>query len=248
MVVEMARYRQLDERRILETLRKLRDRISERFPESGLRHVGEELLAVGAEVTDCVDYLRKPNWLIRAAAAVAILAMATLLIMVAVTVRVPMRFQSPAEILQLMDAGVNDIVFVGIAVFFLLTIESRMKRRKALRTIHELRSLAHVVDMHQLTKDPEHILYHHVCTRRLRPPEVRVLGVMLDDARLGDEHDLFRDVGREVRDPLEVARHEDQLQRARDRLRILDHERDQLAKDLTVEIVDLVVTPHQPPG
>ncbi len=156
--MEMARYRQLDEQRILETLQKLRDRISERFPESGLRRVSDELLLVGAEVTECVDYLRKPNWPIRLAAAVAILAMATLLVMVAATVRVPWRFQGPAEILQLVDAGVNDIVFVGIAVFFLLTIETRLKRRRALGVLHQLRSLAHVVDMHQLTKDPERLL------------------------------------------------------------------------------------------
>lgn len=46
----------------------------------------------------------------------------------------------------------------SIAVYFLLTIETRLKRRRALRTLHQLRSLAHVVDMHQLTKDPEQLL------------------------------------------------------------------------------------------
>ena len=42
-------------------------------------------------------------------------------------------------------------------MFFLLTIETRVKRRRALALIHELRSLAHIVDMHQLTKDPERL-------------------------------------------------------------------------------------------
>ncbi len=46
----------------------------------------------------------------------------------------------------------------GIAVFFLLTLEGRIKRRASLRGLHELRSIAHVVDMHQLTKDPEQFL------------------------------------------------------------------------------------------
>jgi hypothetical protein len=40
----------------------------------------------------------------------------------------------------------------------LVTIETRLKRRRALRMIHQLRSLAHIVDMHQLTKDPERVL------------------------------------------------------------------------------------------
>ena len=51
----------------------------------------------------------------------------------------------------------NPVFWVAIAIFFLLTIESRLKRRRALGTIHGLRSLAHVVDMHQLTKDPERL-------------------------------------------------------------------------------------------
>jgi hypothetical protein len=43
-------------------------------------------------------------------------------------------------------------------VYFLLSIERRLKRRRALAVIHQLRSLAHVVDMHQLTKDPEQLI------------------------------------------------------------------------------------------
>ncbi|HVF38722.1 MAG TPA: hypothetical protein VM939_02405 [Gemmatimonadaceae bacterium] len=151
-------YRQLDEQRILQTLERLRDRIAERFPESGLRRVGDELLAVGAEVTECVDYLRKPNWPLRALAAAAIMGLAALLVAAAATVSMPTRVERPAELLQLIESGVNDIVFAGIAVFFLLTIETRMKRRRALGVLHQLRSIAHVVDMHQLTKDPERIL------------------------------------------------------------------------------------------
>ncbi len=34
----------------------------------------------------------------------------------------------------------------------------RIKRKRALKAIHELRALAHVIDMHQLTKDPEQLL------------------------------------------------------------------------------------------
>ena len=41
---------------------------------------------------------------------------------------------------------------------FLVTAETRIKRRRALKAIHELRALAHVIDMHQLTKDPERLV------------------------------------------------------------------------------------------
>jgi len=40
------------------------------------------------------------------------------------------------------------------AIFFLATLETRLKRREALARLHELRSIVHVIDMHQLTKDP----------------------------------------------------------------------------------------------
>ena len=40
----------------------------------------------------------------------------------------------------------------------MFTLEGRIKRRRALGAIHELRSIAHIVDMHQLTKDPERYL------------------------------------------------------------------------------------------
>ena len=36
-----------------------------------------------------------------------------------------------------------------------MTVESRIKRHRCLRELHELRSYAHVVDMMQLTKDPQ---------------------------------------------------------------------------------------------
>ncbi len=63
-----------------------------------------------------------------------------------------------AELIQTLEAGINDVVLVAAAVFFLTTLESRVKRRRALKAIHELRAMAHVIDMHQLTKDPERLL------------------------------------------------------------------------------------------
>ena len=56
------------------------------------------------------------------------------------------------------------MIFLGVAVVFLGTIERRVKRRRALAAIHELRSLVHIVDMHQLTKDPEIVLDEHTPT------------------------------------------------------------------------------------
>jgi hypothetical protein len=57
-----------------------------------------------------------------------------------------------------LEAGINALVLIGGAIFFLVTGEARIKRSRVLKATHELRALAHVVDMHQLAKDPDRIL------------------------------------------------------------------------------------------
>jgi len=56
------------------------------------------------------------------------------------------------NILQAFESEINDIVFTGIGIIFLVTLENRIKRGRAVRALHELRSIAHVIDMYQLTK------------------------------------------------------------------------------------------------
>lgn len=154
----MPTYSQLDASLITRTLEETRDRIGERFPESNLRRVAEQLLGVSRETVECVEYLSRPNWALRTAGAVAIVALLALAVLAAgLTLRAPVDMTF-SDVVQTIEAGVNDIVFFGIAVFFVMTIEIRVKRRRALAMLHQLRSLAHIVDMHQLTKDPERLM------------------------------------------------------------------------------------------
>jgi hypothetical protein len=57
----------------------------------------------------------------------------------------------------LIESTVNDLVFAGIALVFLWALPERLERRTLLALLHRLRSLAHVIDMHQLSKDPEQV-------------------------------------------------------------------------------------------
>ena len=151
-------YRHLDDDRIIETLQRLRDRITERFPGSSLSRVGEELLTVARESASHVAYLAKPSWWIRSIVGVAIVVMLAGLVAAASRIRLETGVAEWSVVVQGVEAAINDVVFIGIAIFFLLTIETRIKRRRALRALHQLRSIAHVVDMHQLTKDPEQLV------------------------------------------------------------------------------------------
>jgi hypothetical protein len=67
------------------------------------------------------------------------------------------------EWLPLIESTISDVVFAGFAVFFLVALPTRHERAVLL---HRLRSLVHVIDMHQLTKDPERV---NPATRRLTP-------------------------------------------------------------------------------
>jgi hypothetical protein len=151
-------YRQLDDDRIIETLQRLRDRISERFPGSSLSRVSEELLTVARESASHIAFLARPNWWVRGSVGVGIVVMLAGLAAAMTRMRVEPASMRWAELVQGVEAAINDVVFIGIAIFFLLTIETRLKRRRALAALHQLRSIAHVVDMHQLTKDPEQLL------------------------------------------------------------------------------------------
>ncbi len=62
---------------------------------------------------------------------------------------------------QGIDAIMHLTVVVGAALFFAVSLDDRIKRQRALRDLHEFRSIAHVIDMHQLTKDPSIVLGHY---------------------------------------------------------------------------------------
>lgn len=148
-------YRSLNPDKIVQTAGQLREHISERFPGSGLSHVAAELLSVSEQAAALTQWLAKPHVPLRVLAGVGIAAMATIFVEAIISVRLQPTFTSIAEFLQGSEAAINEVVFLGIASFFLLTLETRLKRRRALKALHVLRSIAHIIDMHQMTKDPE---------------------------------------------------------------------------------------------
>jgi hypothetical protein len=94
----------------------------------------------------------------------------------------PQRPGGLSDFVPTLEATINVIVFLGAAVLFLLTVEGRIKRRKALAALHQLRSFVHIVDMHQLTKDPERLVLPQPDTASspARPMSAPELGRYLD--------------------------------------------------------------------
>lgn len=148
-------YRTLSESHVAETARRLAERIGASFPESGLSKVAREVAQIAGETGGRVQELRKPAWLLRIGGIVAIALAFAAAVFWPMTVDVRPDLGGYSDFLQAIEAAVNNIIFIAVAVYFMVTLEMRPKRRAALAAMHELRSLAHVIDMHQLTKDPD---------------------------------------------------------------------------------------------
>jgi hypothetical protein len=153
--VRVVSYRALDSQRIIETIETLSRRVDERFAGAGLGHVCRELLAIARQAKQRAAAIARRNWALRLVAALLIALIVGASVGVFVLLKPPKDEIRLTDFIQYLDAGFNDVVLIGAAVFFLITLETRLKRRRALAAIHELRAMVHVIDMHQLTKDPE---------------------------------------------------------------------------------------------
>ena len=156
-------YSELQAGLIIHTVERLEQRIGERFPESGLGRVAGELSRLAGETERVAARLRRPIWALRIATfggivAIVLFALMLLSLIISVPPVATPAGEGVSELLQGVEAGINEVVFLSLAVFFLISLEQRVKRRGALKALHRLRSIVHIVDMHQLTKDPQFVL------------------------------------------------------------------------------------------
>jgi hypothetical protein len=155
----MMPYRTLNAQILVERIEALQKRIAERFPNRNLNKVCVELLAVAQETRTRAVWISRPIWSLRLGVGglAALLATAAIYAIPRVVLLDSTQF-GLSEFLQALEAGTNNILLIGAAFVFLVTAERRIKQKRTLASLHELRVLAHVIDMHQLTKDPERIL------------------------------------------------------------------------------------------
>lgn len=157
-------YRRLDATEIVRTIRTLEQRIDQRFPRSGLVAVCHELVDIGEATQRKANAIAVPNLWLRILVAIAIAAGIAGLVVTALTWTKSINMQVGTEVFgffQGIDAIMHLTVVVGAALFFAVSLDDRIKRQRALGDLHEFRSIAHVIDMHQLTKDPSIVLGHY---------------------------------------------------------------------------------------
>ncbi len=158
----------LDAEKVVRTLELLQARLHARFPGSGLEGVASELVVEARRTADQAAAIARPFYVTRTLTGVimvAIVATALNLWWVSrgpgldwLTDVAPRGIVDPLGLAAALEALVNLAILGSLALWFLINSEAREKRKRTLQALHGLRSFAHVVDMHQLTKDPTLIL------------------------------------------------------------------------------------------
>jgi hypothetical protein len=148
-------YRKLDLTKTTETIGQLKLRIEDRFPYSGLSKVCGELGDIAKESTQVIHFISKPIYWLRISFGILIATGLGTLAYSMSLLKISFEEIKIVDLVQAAEASVNDIIFIGAAIYFLFRTETLLKRKRALKALHELRTIAHVIDMHQLTKDPK---------------------------------------------------------------------------------------------
>ncbi len=150
----------LDAAPVRATVERLEQRIAARFPDRGLRRVAGDLVELARDVAEGSTAIRGRVHGVRLAAralSALVIAATVAVLVVALNDAVTTGPDHSFDWVPLIESTINDLVFAGLAIFFLHALPGRLERGHLLDLLHRLRSLAHIVDMHQLTKDPERL-------------------------------------------------------------------------------------------
>ncbi|WP_213272595.1 hypothetical protein [Hyphomonas sp.] len=148
-------YSELQSDKIESTARELALRVSERFPENGIARVGTALAELSTLHIAYAGKARDRNWLMQVISVLLVLAGLSAAGW-GVWQLLELFGMDANELgsIQGLDSVLNIMIVTGAAIWFVLNLETRQRRARVLARLHELRALAHVIDMHQLRKDP----------------------------------------------------------------------------------------------
>jgi len=144
----------LDPARIIETAENLARDVGEKLPGSSLAGLAVELSQIARATVDRARQARRPIYAIRVLSLLAISVGLLVLWYLMAHIHARWVFGTITEVFEAADAGFNLLVLLAGALWFLVTIENRIKRKKALEFIEELREFTHVIDVTQLFYTP----------------------------------------------------------------------------------------------
>ncbi|MCW2758887.1 MAG: hypothetical protein JWO46_2633, partial [Nocardioidaceae bacterium] len=150
---------QLDRQLLADSLERLHQRISARLPDQNLTALAASIKTsvpdAHARYEATAHRLQRISGWTRAISVVFVLAVAVALVLALADFS--RSSHDGADWLSLVNTVVGDLVYAAVAVAFLRAVPERLTRSSLTHVLHELRSTAHVIDMHQLGKDPERL-------------------------------------------------------------------------------------------
>lgn len=146
----------LDGHELIKTVHRLTERIRSSFPAAHLNQVAAQLQQVVERHAVRSGTIRRPHWGHRLTSTTLMLAGIATFGLLLTTVRMKHDGEwQIAEAMQTLEAGLSMLFFLGAGAAYLANLEQRSKRQRCLEALHELRAIAHIVDLHQLGKQPE---------------------------------------------------------------------------------------------
>lgn len=147
----------LDVQKVVSTIQRLKLRINDRFPNSGLLDTCTALYKTSLDTKWTMNWLAKGHFWLRGLSVLLILTIVAVLVWTIVSFRMNKNWDIQ-DFIQTGESATNLLIFLSLAFYFIWTLEQKWKRSRVIKKINRLRELAHIVDMHQLTKDPATIL------------------------------------------------------------------------------------------
>ena len=170
-------YTSLNPDKIIATADRLESRISERFPGASLVGVASEVKMIAEDAKARAKKLEEPIQWLRLATFASVFAGIMVFFFIGRFLTFDRLETGAFDFVQGVEATINAVVLVGLGFLTIAKSEERIKRRQVLDGLHGLRSLIHIIDMHQLTKDPVSLRVGFKPTasspeRKLKPAEL----------------------------------------------------------------------------
>src|SRR4051812_16140350 len=149
----------LDADALIAAIRQLRERIAARFPQASLGKIAQTVLEVAEKAKSRAARIRRPNPFVRATVVLLVIGILGGFVFIAMHLdygSAEKDVKGASAFVQFLGAATQAVALLGGGAIFIVTLESRLKRARLIAAVHELRSLSHIIDMHQLTKCPDH--------------------------------------------------------------------------------------------
>ena len=146
----MSRFRKIDVTQIVSTAERLLRRSRERFPEAGLNELLSELLETSEASHGAVAKASRPAWWLRVILVACLVGFTSFLLWVSRLVRSSDDIMNVTVLVQTIWACVELLAVFGGSVVVMFSAEGKLRRRPLIKILSELRSLAHIIDLHQM--------------------------------------------------------------------------------------------------